>query len=135
MLVSSDSTESTTVDMSSAKADWIMMMAFNWSMSPRHHPLLLSVSKMIESESVVVVAEVEAAAVVVFSSIFVLLAPVRCDPGNLNRNVKSRKGKFCLREKSCCWAGPKRGRYGLGFDKGPDLVASCNSALTSGIES
>ena len=111
MLVSSDSTESTTVDMSSAKAEWIMIMAFNWSMSPRHHPRLLSVSKIIESESVVVVvvAEVEAAAVVVFSSIFVLLAPVRCDPGNLNRNVKSRKGKFRLREKSCCWAGPKRG--------------------------
>jgi hypothetical protein len=51
MLVSSDSTESTTVDASSAKAEWIMMMAFNWSMSPKHQPLLLRVSRIFDSES------------------------------------------------------------------------------------
>lgn len=52
VLRSSDSTASTTIDGSSAKAEWIIMMAFTSSISPKHHPLLPRVSMIIDSESV-----------------------------------------------------------------------------------
>lgn len=46
ILASSNSTELTTAELvgSSAKADWIMIMAFSWSKSLKHHPLVLRVS-------------------------------------------------------------------------------------------
>lgn len=52
VLRSSDSTESTTIDGSSAKAEWIIMMAFSSSISPKHHPLLPRVSMIIDSVAV-----------------------------------------------------------------------------------
>ncbi|CAN6557268.1 unnamed protein product [Malus baccata var. baccata] len=44
MLVSSNSTESTTVRLSSDKAEWIKIIAFTCSRSPKHHPLVHRVS-------------------------------------------------------------------------------------------
>ena len=44
VLASSDSSESRTEDGSSARAEWIITMAFNRSKSLKHHPLVLRVS-------------------------------------------------------------------------------------------
>ncbi|KAM2638996.1 hypothetical protein TB1_025598 [Malus domestica] len=44
MLVSSDSTEITTVRMSSDKAEWIRIISFICSISPKHYSLVLKVS-------------------------------------------------------------------------------------------
>ncbi|KAM2001853.1 hypothetical protein ACFX15_025641 [Malus domestica] len=44
MLVNSASAEFTTVRVSLGKAEWIRIIAFTYSWSPKHHPLVLRVS-------------------------------------------------------------------------------------------